>query len=172
MTRRAVNVVALAAAVENFFRSRERYVLARIVAGFPSVEISVFMQLAAGYSAFDRRTLGALVGEEIAAGKRVLARLDVHVEAARGGESQQRRQGNEGRASLDRTGEGARPHMGITASSIHGVREFAEARHLAGHLRNGARLQALEKASRAGRVVFGIGREHDQKETVFRCRRK
>jgi hypothetical protein len=40
------------------------------------------MQLATGYGAFDWRTLGALVGEEVAARKRILPRLHVHVETA------------------------------------------------------------------------------------------
>src|ERR1700729_2509013 len=43
---------------------------------------------------------------------------------------------------------------------------------LAGHLRNGARLQALEKTARAGRIVVGIGRKHDQEEAIFRSQRK
>src|SRR5207302_9005252 len=89
MTRRAINVVTLAAPFENFFGHGKRHVVAGIVACFAGVEISVFMQLSPGYGAFDRRTLGALVGEEVAAGERVRARLHVHVDAA-GGEERYR----------------------------------------------------------------------------------
>jgi hypothetical protein len=45
------------------------------------------MQLPAGHSAFDGGTLGALIGEKIAAGKRILPRLHMHVDAAGGEQS-------------------------------------------------------------------------------------
>src|SRR5580704_8302613 len=43
---------------------------------------------------------------------------------------------------------------------------------LGGHLRNGARLQPLEKAARAGWIVVGIGRKYDQEEAIFGSQRK
>src|SRR5271163_1094623 len=43
---------------------------------------------------------------------------------------------------------------------------------LAGHLRDGARGEAFQKAASAGRIVLGIGRKHDQEEAVFRRQRK
>ena len=80
----AIDVVALASALENFFGHGKRHVVAGIVADFAGVEIGVFVELAAGDGAFDRRAGGALVGEEIAVGERVVAGLHVHVEAAGG----------------------------------------------------------------------------------------
>src|SRR6202011_2162950 len=38
---------------------------------------------------------------------------------------------------------------------------------LAGHLRDGAWFEALQKAACARRIVLGIGRKHDQEEAVF-----
>ena len=58
--------------------------VARIVADLAGVEISVFVQLSAGDGAIDRRTGGALVGVEVAAGQRLEARLHVHVLTAPG----------------------------------------------------------------------------------------
>ena len=83
---RAEDVEALAAALQNFFGHGERHDVAGIVADLAGVEIGVFVQLAAGDGAFDGRTGRALVGVEIAAGERILARLDLHVDAAGGGE--------------------------------------------------------------------------------------
>ena len=81
----AENVEALAAAGEDFFGDGEGHDVAGVVADFAGVEIGVFVELAAGDGAFDRGAFGALVGEEIAAGERILAGLHVHVDAAGGG---------------------------------------------------------------------------------------
>src|SRR5258708_5014699 len=81
----AENVVALAAAGEDFFGHREGHYVAGIVADLAGVEIGVVVELSAGDGAFDWGALGALVGVEIAAGERVLAGLDLNVGAAGGG---------------------------------------------------------------------------------------
>src|SRR5271157_1306159 len=100
MAGSAENVEALAAALKNYLRDRERHHVAGIVADLAGIEIGVCAQVTAGYRAFDRRTGGALVGEEVAARKGILARLDVHVEAAGGGESDRGQQGHDGEKSL------------------------------------------------------------------------
>ena len=81
----AENVEALAAVGQDFFGDGEGHDVAGIVADLAGVEISVFVELAAGDCTFNERTGGSLVGVEIAAGERVLARLHVHVDAAGGG---------------------------------------------------------------------------------------
>ncbi len=96
VTGSAINVEALAAPFENFFGHGKWHVVAGIVAGFPGVEIRVFMQLTPRYRAFDRRTLGALIGEKVAARKWILPRLHVHVDAAAGEQGDRRQRGDNG----------------------------------------------------------------------------
>src|ERR1700683_861078 len=87
MTRRAENIETLLAALQHFFGHRERHRVAGIVTNLASVEIRILVQLSAGDRPVYRRPLGALVGKEVAAGERILTRLDVHVDAAAGEKS-------------------------------------------------------------------------------------
>jgi hypothetical protein len=87
MTGSAINVVALASALENSHGHGKRHVVARIVAELSGIEITIFVQFAPGDSALYRRPLGALVGVEVATGERVLSRLHLHVEPAAGEQS-------------------------------------------------------------------------------------
>jgi hypothetical protein len=82
----AIDVVTLLAALENFFGNSEGHHVAGIVADLAGVEVGIFVQLAASDCAFDQGTGGTVVGVEVAVGEGILARLDVHVEAAGGGE--------------------------------------------------------------------------------------
>jgi hypothetical protein len=110
----AEDIETFAAALKDFFGDGERHYIAGIVADFAGVEIGVCAQITAGNRALDWRALRTLVDKKIAARKRILPRLDVHVDAACGSERNQGEQsctGERRRASLDRTGEGARPHM-------------------------------------------------------------
>jgi hypothetical protein len=95
VARGAENVVALAAAGQDFFGHGEWHYVAGIVADFAGVEIGVFVELATGYCAFDWGTFGALVSVEIAAGERVLAGLHLHVHAAGGAEGDRGDHGEE-----------------------------------------------------------------------------
>ena len=81
----AKNVEALATAGQDFFGDGEGHDVARVVADLASVEIGVFVELSTGDGAIDGLAGGALVDVEVAAGERVLTRLDLHVEAAGGG---------------------------------------------------------------------------------------
>ena len=72
VTGSAINVVALASSFQNFFGHRKRHVVTGAVANLAGIEIRVLAQLAARHRAFDGWTLGALVGEKVAAGKRIL----------------------------------------------------------------------------------------------------
>src|SRR5215467_5447451 len=145
MTRSAIDVVALASALENFFGDRERHIVARICADFPGIEIGVSVQLSTGDCAFDRRAGRAMIGVEIAVCEGIQTRLHLHVEAAGGSEDDKNRQAsyrgpgsptlghrtsksgtpiqNHCRALLDWTGEGARPHTGPA------TRKFLEEMH-------------------------------------------
>src|SRR5205823_4137057 len=82
----AVDVEALAAALQDFFGDWERHDVAGIVANPSGIEICVFMQLAAGDCSFHQRTSGTLVGVEVAGRERVLLGLHVHVQATAGPE--------------------------------------------------------------------------------------
>ena len=100
----------------HFFGHRERHHVAGIVADLAGIEIGVFVQLSAGDGAFDRGTGGALVGEEVAAGERILARLDVHVDAAGGGEGDRWPRWRSPRKPL--TTKGTKVHEGNALSSF------------------------------------------------------
>src|SRR5579871_6485782 len=115
----AEDVEALLAASENFFGDGKGHHIARIATDLAGIEIGVFVELAAGDCAFDKGPGGALVGVEVAAGKRILARLHVHVDAAGGGEGNQHQErctGKRCRAVLDWTDECVRPHTSGPAS--------------------------------------------------------
>ena len=119
----AENVEALAAALENFFGDREGHDVAGIVADLSGVEVSVFVELSAGDGAFDWRTRGALVGEEVAARERILARLHVHVDAAGGGQGDHYAGGSESAAweRLNRRGIRGIPLLRKKRARIRGT---------------------------------------------------
>jgi hypothetical protein len=135
----AENIESFPTSLKNFLGYRKRHDIAWIAADLAGVEVTVRMQLAARDRALDQRTRGTLIGIEIAARKRILARLHVHVDAAGGGQRDQHDKaryrhswnptlahktrkdgapgkGNRRRASLDWTGEGARPHIGFATT--------------------------------------------------------
>src|ERR1700679_3685130 len=78
----AENVITLAAAVENLPGYRKGQIVARTVANFSGIEISVFVQLSTRHSAFDGRASRTLVGKEFALRQGIHAWLHLHVEAA------------------------------------------------------------------------------------------
>ena len=78
--------------------------VAGIAANLAGIKIGVFVELSAGDRALDRRARGALVGEEVAAGERVLARLHVHVDAAGGEERDGRQQRAQGTCPRENPG--------------------------------------------------------------------
>ena len=84
MTGSAINVVALLSAGQKFVGDRKGHVVSGIVADLSGIEIGVFVQLAAGDRALDRRTRRTQVGIEIARGQRLEARLVVHILTAAG----------------------------------------------------------------------------------------
>src|SRR5215469_13363306 len=59
------------------------------------------------------------------------------------------------------------PAVARTTSTRQGKNFRRLAIDLAWHLRNRTRLQRLQKLTRARGIVFGIGREDDQKEAIF-----
>ena len=102
VTGRAVDVVTLASSFKNINGHRERHVVARIVADFPSVKVSVFAQIAAGNRAVDRHSRGATVREEIALRQGPVVGLQVHVEAASRGPGNQRQQRGQNSSEVER----------------------------------------------------------------------
>ena len=79
---RAINVEALPAPRQHIHGYRKRHIVAGIVAKLAGVEIGVVMQLSACHGALDRRASRSEIGVKVALGKRLEARLIVHILAA------------------------------------------------------------------------------------------
>src|SRR5579864_55951 len=79
MAGSAINIEALAPAIQIRLRDRERHVIAGIVAHLAGIEISVFVELAAGDGPRYRLTGRAEIRIKITFGERLEARLVVHV---------------------------------------------------------------------------------------------
>src|SRR3954447_19082277 len=129
MARRAINVETLSPALQHFLVDRKWHVIARILAHFASIEICVLVQLPTGHRALNRWTCRAQVSIKVTLCKRLESRLVVHV--------------------LSATSE-------CKNSQQAESRKFAEARHLAWHLRDGNRIQAFQKLPGAERVVIFV----------------
>src|ERR1019366_2578983 len=86
VTRRAVDIETLASARQNFGGYRERHKVAGSVADFSRVQVGVFVEIAARHRALDRQAGRATVRKEIALRHGPVIRLQVHIEAASGGD--------------------------------------------------------------------------------------